>query len=291
MDRETADEIKRHFNVGILSLAIATVLLSAVGVALGDEAGTASGKLTVDGQTTPLTYAYARAGKSFFDPGKEDILIILSDVPIPEAALSDVFARHAMAVEGKLHAVEVSLNSEKQAVSGGLLHEAFSQTQGFVSVTGMHKFEAKTFDGKLVEGKLSMDKPDEFMKKTFQYSATFRAPVWHRPPPTASGAAAAQTAPGKAAIVFLKAAKAGKPADLKKILSAELSKQLDGPEGKNMLEGLKAMTPDPAIAQIESVDIQGNTAEVTVVEKSKDGSATSTIKLALEGGQWRVTGM
>lgn len=276
---------------GALLVAFAGLFSAALGAAVSAGSGTASGKLTVAGKTTPLAYAYARTQKGFFDKTKEDIVVILSDVPIPEAALEDEFARQHMAEEGKLHAVEVTLNSEKQAVSGGLLHQAFSKTGGYVSVTGMHEYKATVFDATRVAGTLGMTKPDDFMGVTFVYTATFDAPVWHRPPPTATGAAAAQSAPGKAALAFMTAAKSGRVADLKKIMSAELSAQLDGPEGKQMLEALKNMTPDPKTGEIQSVDIHGDVAEVTVVENSKEGSATSTIKLALEKGVWKVTGM
>jgi len=256
-----------------------------------DAAGTASGQLTVGGVTTPLTHAYARAAKGFFDPSKEDVLVILSDVPIAEEALEDEFARHNLAAEGKLHAIEVTLNADKEPIGGGLLHEAFSKMQGYVSITGMHQFEAKTFEPSLVEGKLFMSKPSEFLKTSFEYSATFRAPVWRRPPPTASGAAAAETPAGKATIAFLTAARSGNKAAIHKLMTAEAGKELDGPRSKEMLEFLNAATPDPKTARIESVDLKGDTAKVEVVEKSENGSVTSTFTLVLDGGRWKVGGM
>lgn len=273
--------------VSVFALATLCLAMSAAGA----EEGTANGKLTVAGKTTLLSHAYARAQKGFFDKSKEDIRVILSDVAIPDEALADEFALQKMAADGKLHAIEVVLGQDKQAVSGGLLHEAFDKTQGYVSVSGMHDFEAKTFDAKNVEGTLSMKKPDSFMNKQFEYSATFRAPVWHRPPPTATGAAAAATAPGKAVLAFLKAARSGNKAALKTLMTAEAGKALDGPRSDDMVTMLKTMAPNPATAQIDEVDIAGNTAKVSVVEKSKDGSATSNFTMVLENGQWKVGGM
>ncbi len=162
--------------LGSILTALALAITTAAAFAAGGE-GTAKGKLKVDGKTTPLKYSYARLQKGFFDPKKDDTLVILSDVAIPEEALRDDFARHKMAAEGKLHGVEVVLNSEGQPVSGGLLHEAFKSSQGYVSVSGMHKFKAKKFDKKIVAGTLFMAKPDDFMNKTFEYSAEFRTTV------------------------------------------------------------------------------------------------------------------
>jgi len=143
--------------------------------------GASSGKLVVDRQSTPLTYAYARAEKGFFDPSKEDIRVILSDVPLSDEALNDDSTRNHMAQDGKLHSVEVVIDAEKRPISGVLRHAAFARTQGFVSVSGMHRFEPKTFDGRFVEGKLATDRPNEFMNVSFVYEATFRAPVWRAP--------------------------------------------------------------------------------------------------------------
>jgi hypothetical protein len=289
--REGGRIVQRHLVSMIGTLAIAVLLRASTAVAAEQKSGTADGTLTVAGKTTPLEYAYARAGKGFFDKTKEDVLVILSDVPIPDAALDDEFARHKMAADGKLHAVEVTLNSEKEPISGGLLHEAFASTQGYVSVAGMHRFEPTAFDGKIVAGKLWMEQPNEFMDKKFQYAATFRAEVWRKPPPTFSGAAAAQSAPGKATIAFLEAAHAGNVAKLKKIVSGEIAQGLAGPQSKDLLEMLKTMTPDPIRGKIESIDVHGDQAEAVVVEESKDGSVTSTIRLTREDGAWKVTGM
>ncbi len=273
-----------------LAASLSLVVTSGAALTAPTGDGTASGSLTVAEKTTLLRYAYARAQKGFFDKTKEDVLVILSDVPIPDEALKDEFARHHLAEEGKLHAVEVVLDADRQPIGGGLLHEVWKTTGGYVSVSGMHVFTPKTFDGKVAEGTLATRKPDEFMNKTFEYKATFSALVWRKPAPTASGAAAATSPQGMATVAFLKAARSGDKAAIRKAMSAEAAKGLDGPQAKEMLELLKMTSPDPATARIDAVDVKGNTAEVTVVEESKDGSVTSTFHLTLEGGQWKVSG-
>src|SRR5450759_3527661 len=175
----------------VLLFAGASLSFATLAATAGAQEGTASGTLTVAAKTTPLTHVYARAQKGFFDPTKEDILVILSDVAIPEDALSDEFARHKMAGDGKLHGVEVVLDADKQAVSGGLLHEAFAETQGYVSVAGMHEFLAKTFDGKVVEGTLSTTFPSNVFARNSCMPATDTYPCvsanasCNKPPDTA----------------------------------------------------------------------------------------------------------
>jgi hypothetical protein len=279
--------MRRHRLVARALCAAASLSLAAAAAAAILE-GAASGTLTVGGETTPLRYAYARAEKGFFDPSKEDTRLILSDVPLSEQALTDEFRRNHMAQDGKLHSVEVVIDAQRRPIAGVLRHAAFSKTQAFVSVSGMHTFEPKTFDGRFVEGRLSTERPGEFMDVTFEYAATFRAPVWHPPASTAVGAAARETPAAKVVLAFLKAARAGDRAAMKKLMTTEAAKELDGPRGAEMLEFLKSTSPDPASAEIESVNVQGNVAEVAVTEKSKDESETSRMKLVREGGQWRV---
>jgi hypothetical protein len=282
--------MRKKFNRTSFPILAVTLLLVTLTAASAEE-GTAEGKLIVDGQTTPLQHAYARTQPGFFDKSKEDILVILSDLAIPDEALADPFLRHKMAAEGKLHGVEVVLDSEKQVISGGLFHQAFEKTQGYVSVTGMHKFQAKTFDDKMIEGRLSTLKPDEFMGKKFEYEATFQAMVRHRPPPTASGPAAAQTAPGKAVLAFLKAVRSGDKSAIKKLMTVETGQELEGPGSQKMLELLKAITPNPDNARIDTIYIEGNSAKVSIVESSKDGTVTSDFSLTLEGDQWKISGL
>jgi len=272
---------------GTLVLALLGLCLALP--ALSQSAGKADGSYTVGDKTTNLTYAYAMAKKGFFDETKEDVTVILSDVALSPSALADQFERMHMAADGKLHALELTVNSEKQVTSGTLLHEAFAKYQGSVSVAGMHQFDAKTFDGKTIAGRLSTSRPSDFQKIAFRYSATFEAPIYRKPPPTMSGAAAKDSPQAKAVLAFYKAARSGDMAAVKKTMTAESAKVFDGPQAKEALDFLKASSPEPARAEIESVDVKGDKADVIVVVRSKDGKETSTMNVALVGGQWKVS--
>jgi hypothetical protein len=228
------------------------------------------------------------AQKGFFDEKKEDILVILSDVPLSPQALADPFERMHMAQDGKLHALELTVNSEKQVTSGTLLHQAFAAFQGSVSATGMHRFDATTLDAKTIAGKLSTSRPSDFEKISFEYSATFEAPIYRKPPPSMAGAAAKDSPQAKAVLAFYKAARSGDAAAVKKTITPESAKNLEGPQAKDAMEFLKATSPDPAAAEIESVDVKGDRAEVVVVVRSKDGKETSKMAVERVAGQWRV---
>jgi len=244
----------------------------------------ADGKLIVNDKTVQLIHAYAVAQKGFFDPKKEDIKVILTDVPVLEDVLWDDMALNDLALQGKLHGVRVVLDSEKNPVSGSIYHSAF---KGSASMTGMHKFTPKIFDGQTVAGTLAMAAPDDFMGVNFQYNATFEALIRRPPPPTFTGSAAVNSAPGQVAVAYYLAVLSGNVMALKQCIVSDMVKQLDGPQGKEIIEMLKAMTP-PNI-QIVEITISGTTAIVISEAKEGDTTTTEKLKLLFLNGQWKVT--
>lgn len=138
--------------------------------------GKAEGTLTVNGKTTKVSYAYARAVKGFFDETKEDIEIVLSDVPLDAKALKDLFARMKMAEAGKLHAFEITLNAEGTPISTSWRHNGF---KGPVpsGLSSEDVFTKQTFDGKTVEGRYKSAKEKEFFGNAYTFDVAFRADI------------------------------------------------------------------------------------------------------------------
>jgi hypothetical protein len=278
--------MKTRLSQLLLILALALFQIAAAPL-LGEE-GTASGKLIVGGKTTPLTHAYALARKDTFHPAQERIFIILSDVPVPAETLWDDFPGVKLAAAGQLHAVEVEVSADKSISSSAVVHQAFADSQSFQG-TPAPAFEAKTFSAATVEGKLTSNKQDDPKATKIEYTATFRAPILHRPAPTATGAAVAQTAPGKVVLAFLKAAAAGDKAALRKLMTADYGKPLDGPNGKAILDNWTANPLDPAKTPFGTAYITGNSAEVVMVDKST-GAMTAKFNLSLVAGEWKIEG-
>jgi len=255
-------------------------LLLAV-AASGDD-GVASGKFTLGGKAVALTHAYAVARPDTFDKSQENVLIVLSDAPIPNDSLWDDFPGLKLAAAGQLHAILVVLNADRSVKSAAILHNAFPDSDSFYGLPTPN-VELKTFDGKHVDGKLSSGKPEQLMNKSFDFSATFSAAIQHRPAPTATGAAAgAQTAPGKVVLAFLKAFSAGDKARLRKLLTAEYGKPLDGPKSNDMLKAWRASRPDMGSKEIATVEIHGNTAMVAMTDEA------TKFTLTLEAGEWKI---
>jgi len=168
---------------GTVVVLLALLVLGARAARAAD--GKAEGTITVNGRTTTLVYAYAWAEPGFFDEKKEDVRVVLSDVPLPPKALEDVFERIHMADAGKLHAFEITLDAEGKPISTSFCDNGFKGP----SPSGLSSedvFTKKTFDGKTVEGSYKSAKPHEFFGSTYSFDVAFRADIARTAKPRAA---------------------------------------------------------------------------------------------------------
>lgn len=159
----------------VLVAAFALPFLCAPTAAAAD--GKAEGTLTVAKTPVKLVHAYAQAQKGFFDPEKDDVLVILSDVPLAGPALTDPFERRKMEKEGKLRSVEAVIDAKGQAINVTVRDKAF----GGPPVSGGSTedvFEPKANDGATISGRLWRRSPGaSFDDVPYTYDVTFSAPV------------------------------------------------------------------------------------------------------------------
>lgn len=136
----------------------------------------ASGTLTVNGATTQVAYAYAREVPSFFEKGRNDLEIILSDVPLDDKAQRNVGTRMEMARAGKLHAFEMTLSPAGKPISTSWRHSGFKRASPS-GLSSSDVFVAKTLDKQVVDARYKADKPQEFFGSTYDFDVTFRASI------------------------------------------------------------------------------------------------------------------
>src|ERR1035437_9338496 len=220
---------------------LAGLILAAGVAAIAPRAAAADGKaegtLTVNGKTTKLSYAYARAVKGFFDKTKEDVEVVLSDVPLEAKTLEDQFERIHMADAGKLHAFEITIDAEGKPISTAFRHNGFKGP----SPSGLSSedvFTKKMFDGKTVDGRYKSAKPHEFFGNTYSFDVAFKAEITRKAkpvPPTAAETAAAQKSPqAKVYADFLEPVQKEDLGALRKLFTKEQAKNLDDPDAKQM---------------------------------------------------------
>lgn len=251
--------------------------------------GKAQGTVTVNGKTTKLSYAYARAVPGFFDKTKEDIEVILTDVPLEAKALEDEFERIHLADAGKLHAFEITINADATPISTSFRHNGFKGP----SPSGLSSedvFKKKTFNAQMVDASYKSAKPHEFFGNTYAFDVAFRSDITRKPkpvPPTAAEMAAARTSPQtKAYMDFLKAVQKEDLGALRKLMTKEQAKNLDAPDAKKMLSMIKAMAATDV--KVLKVVEKGDSAELTVSGKQDGAPASGTVTMVKEDGAWKV---
>jgi hypothetical protein len=165
--RKAVERIAAGFLLGVFALLAAPAIAQ----------NRAEGKLEVNGKAVAITQVYAYAVEGFFDKKKQDVTVLLCDVPVPAAAVRDDFARKDLAAAGKLHCVQQVINTEKQVINFEVRDRAFgSRPPGGGSTE--HVFEAKTFDAKTVAGRARTKSPQKsFDDVPYSYDITFSAAI------------------------------------------------------------------------------------------------------------------
>src|SRR5262245_59121932 len=133
--------------------------------------GTATGQFTVNGKSVTLTSAVVKATKDSFDASKTGYALVLSDVK----GLPDKYGSLDKVTAGTLHFIEVSLGHDK-SVYGAMLHHSGIKG-GVISTAGTVKLDVKTFGPDVLAVKVYMAAPGKLDGDTYQFSATFSAPI------------------------------------------------------------------------------------------------------------------
>lgn len=268
---------------------LASILLFALGALAQQPAelptGAAKGTFTGEGKAIALRHAYALVKPNTLDDNKDALYLVLTDLPVTEATLREEWGLAEAFRDGKLNAIELRLDDNKTPACGQLYHPAF--TDGSVSVCGIAKLDLKYFDGKRISGRLYTGKQESFGKQ-WEFSAQFTAGILPAPAPVPESMLPLDSPPAKLALAFVKAAQARDKAAMKKLVTPEMAADLDGPQGADIMKMMPMMFP-PTMKLTKVVKKGDDRADIIFTEKSKDSSATTTMKAALVNGGWVLT--
>jgi len=152
-------------------MLVALVVLAPVVAFAAGSAGTVKGKITINGKSKDLAYAYAWKDGA-------NTTVLLSTDKIEESAFGDHFALTDLARKDKFTGVQATI-TPKGEVSTGTIYTAAED--GYFDAIGMHKWEKKSQTPAAIAGKLSTDKEHKFFKTSYAYSAEFSAPIGPQP--------------------------------------------------------------------------------------------------------------
>jgi len=266
-----------------LETVVALALVFAATIQAAGREGTVTGTLVLNGRSVTLAHVYATAEPGFFDKTAEDIHILLSDVPLADAARADEIDLMKMGRDGRATIVEVVIDSDGDPISGAFYAREFG---GLVSASGMHVFVPAERTRTLISGRLRTQETHTFAAVSYSYDATFTAPI-PRPPTADELAAALGSQPALAAGRFVASVKAGSLADFLAILAPALAASFQGPDGASRFHDLQGdLPPDARPAAV--VPQADGTVLVTVEGHAGDLVVTYTLRMAGGGERWRV---
>jgi hypothetical protein len=135
------------------------------------ESGTVEGTLTVDGEATPLIYAYAFQRTGHFDQTKLDARVILCDKELTEAAVMDQNERLKMEKAGPFHALEFSISHEGKLTNVKVRHPVYEW--GPTGNSTRFKLTLDRYDETGAAGKITCDGERKAKGHAFTFEASF----------------------------------------------------------------------------------------------------------------------
>lgn len=145
----------------------------------GLAGASASGTVMVNGKLTTIRFGYARQVVGFFDPTKNDIEVVLSDVALTGSALTEGSARSTLARSGKAHIFEITIDADGKPVSTSFHHAGFTGP----SPSGLDStdvFTKQNITATAVGARYQSSAAHEFFGTTYTFDVTFRLPITAR---------------------------------------------------------------------------------------------------------------
>jgi hypothetical protein len=261
------------------------LVLGLVLFAFGASAAS-KGTFTANGKKVNLSNGYAANRKNPFDKTKTDVFLVFTDKEIPAEAIFDDFGLMGLADKG-ISGVTVQIAAEnKRANSGTMFSPNFKKMKQF-SVSGSQKVEITSWTKDRVAGTVSIP-ADDFFDETYEYSVTFDLPIVSKPAPKplpGTKLPAGGGDPGKAYEAYRKVIAAGDIAGIRKLVIPEMAKQTEGPEFKEMLPVIQAMSPKKI--KITGGSVDGDNATL-LVDSLDEKNTHGTITMRREAGQWKL---
>lgn len=266
---------------------LAAFLFCAVSLPFGAAAqNTVKGSITVNGKKTEFLHAYAVARPK----GVKDIIkttLILADKPLSPEAVTDKMERSTAQDRDGIKMLVLGFSDDKDIAS--FATNVDPRLSG--RIASAHKATLDTFSDEAIKGRVFTEGEQQIRTApgTYGFDVQFNVAMTVPKAPDAAGAKAWETPQGKVLAEYLRAARAGDKAALKKVLTAESFKELEGKGAAENLKMIKMMSPDPKKVEFESLVVNGNAAKIKLVERRKDMTETSGFELRRVGDAWLVS--
>ena len=264
---------------GIGILAIFLLGVQAATFAKDEVLNMASGTMTSDGLTSQIKYSYA-------DEGPEDIILVLTDNPLPKESIP--FGLHQLSMEGKVHGLVVTISKETKGQAPGLNAQYHEVWGGQLGTLGNAVLKIDKLDSRVIEGHIFTPEQNTFSDYTFSFDVRFKTSLGlsKEEAPVEVTLKGDDSPPAIAYANYYRALMAGDVSEVKKLILKKNAERLDSEEAKMFFDIVKATHPRDI--EIVTTDIADNSATLTVKGSVDNSQGTGTVHMVIEDGQWKV---
>lgn len=132
-------------------------------------------KLIVNKKSYELKFSYAMYQKGFFDKGINDVLLILSDMPLKKKYLNDVFERMKLEKKDKLHCLEITLNWKNMIINIKTRDKSFQFTPSNNNTDFV--FEPMKTTKNTIKGRIYSRREQDFLGIKYSFDCTFETRI------------------------------------------------------------------------------------------------------------------
>ncbi len=155
-------------------ILVIIVLLISISL-LNSDSKNEKSELTVNKEVYKLKYNYASYQNGFFDKGVDDILLILSDIPLKKKLLNDVFKRMKLEKKGKLHCLEITLNWKNMIINIKTRDKSFQFTPSSSNTDFV--FEPMKTTKNTIKGRIYSRREQDFLGIKYSFDCTFETKI------------------------------------------------------------------------------------------------------------------
>lgn len=264
---------------------LAAVLMP--GALLAASTPNASGTLTIGKETIPMKYAQAIQFPDWFDKSKFGTRLVVSDVPVPAAAMSDPFAMMDAVRDGRIHAVQFEIGAEGTSFTMSIQS---NKVEGSASMSS--NFDVKTlkvYTPVRIEGALAAPTKKMF-DMSYSYDVRFAADIAPRivpvAPTAADTASAAKSASAQAYLAFNAAVRAGNKAKMLELSSPKVRQMMDRPDFAENLKFIQSMMPQDI--KVLKAEETGDNSTLTVSGNEGGKTKNGTVTMLRVSGKWTL---
>lgn len=269
---------KEVFNLNLILISFFFVVCGVVNAA---SENIAKGTITVDRRVININYSVAR-------PLFDDIIILLSDNPVPKEMVPDGIL--GLSEKEKFSGIMFSLSSKNKRLLGkgeSIQSIHFHSVWDQLGTIGNGQLELISSDENTIRGKIFTPELNKWGEHTFSYDIEFEVDI-KKEPVKVSIKADTDDAPSKAFSNYYSAVMAGNTDEFKKYIAKARIREMEAEPGMMELFVEMQQVMSPTNIEILSSLIDKDRAFLVIIGNRGEDVSKGKIDMILEDKKWKV---